>query len=349
MKVSLVGWNCHTGLGTMNRQIATADWCHKWYVPLHPRLGVTSAEDCKAEYRVGMVNARCSDVDWLLDGTDVLLFVEVPYLASHRYLADARARGIRVVCIPMVECFYKGLPWLHLVDQVIVPNEYAKGRVHGVGWSDGYCWAYDIKVCRWGIDLAKFEYVERQQANRFLFCNGFGGVHGRKGLEFIDQLAALCPEIHFVVRSQTPNVGDIQRHQNVEVRGPCDNQNELYRDGDVLLSPSKFEGLGFQAMEAMACGLPTVVSGHPPMSEGFPTWTIPCDQSAQRVGGNRFLEAKPRIDDFAALVRSIHGKDISAESKAARKTAEAQFDVRQSLARLESQLAAGLVNNAGKL
>lgn len=347
MKVSLVGWNCATGLGTMNRQIASAEWCHKWYAPLHPRLGVASSDYASGEYRVGLVNARIPDIEWLLEGTDVLLFVEVPYLASHRYLAEARARGIKVVCIPMVECFSKSLPWLHLVDQVIVPNEYARGRAQEVGLSSQCRWTDNVQVCRWGVDLTRFKHVQRNQANRFLFCNGFGGVHNRKGIGFVDMLAEMCPEVSFVVRSQTKNVIGIGRRPNVEVLGHCDSQEELYQDCDVLLAPSKFEGLGLQTMEAMASGMPTMVPDHPPMNESFPAWRIPCDSRSQIVSGNRFMEAVPRMEEFAALVRSIHGKDVSDESLAARRSAESNFDVKETLRRLG--LLCWMIMDAGKL
>jgi glycosyltransferase involved in cell wall biosynthesis len=41
----------------------------------------------------------------------------------------------------------------------------------------------------------------------------------------------------------------------------------LYRGASVFIYPSRFEGFGIQVIEAMACGVPCVVSSHPSLDE----------------------------------------------------------------------------------
>ena len=62
----------------------------------------------------------------------------------------------------------------------------------------------------------------------------------------------------------------------------------LYRGASVAVYPSLFEGFGMPVLEAMACGVPCVVSGHPSLDEA-------CGDAAVR--------ADPRDPD--ALAHSI--------------------------------------------
>jgi glycosyltransferase involved in cell wall biosynthesis len=50
----------------------------------------------------------------------------------------------------------------------------------------------------------------------------------------------------------------------------------LYRGAEVFVYPSRFEGFGMPVVEAMACGVPCVVSSHPSLDEA-------CGDAAVRV------------------------------------------------------------------
>ena len=48
---------------------------------------------------------------------------------------------------------------------------------------------------------------------------------------------------------------------------PDDELPALYRGAEVFVYPSRFEGFGIPVLEAMACGVPCVVSSHPSLDE----------------------------------------------------------------------------------
>ncbi len=78
----------------------------------------------------------------------------------------------------------------------------------------------------------------------------------------------------------------------IKFMGQVDDINRLYRSCNLLLSASKMEGLPFNVMEALACGLPAVVSD------------IKGHRDLIKNNENGFLFEK---DDISELVRVIDG------------------------------------------
>ncbi len=60
---------------------------------------------------------------------------------------------------------------------------------------------------------------------------------------------------------------DIKKNDNIELVGNVPNVNEYLQAADYFISASKSEGLPNTVMEAMACGLPCVLSDIPPHKE----------------------------------------------------------------------------------
>ena len=56
-------------------------------------------------------------------------------------------------------------------------------------------------------------------------------------------------------------------HGALAATSPDDELPALYRGAEVFVYPSRFEGFGIPIIEAMACGVPCVVSSHPSLDE----------------------------------------------------------------------------------
>jgi len=102
-------------------------------------------------------------------------------------------------------------------------------------------------------------------------------------------------------------------------------QRELpryYHMADLYISPSHIDGSSVSLMEALACGLPCLVSD------------IPANREWVRDGGNGWLFPDGDADALAAKILSIfeHRQSLSEIGRAARATAEQKADWRKNFA-----------------
>jgi glycosyltransferase involved in cell wall biosynthesis len=191
----------------------------------------------------------------------------------------------------------------------------------------GFAW--DVVYVPWPIDPDHFPFRRRDRCRRFLYVNGTGGTFGRrhdnsrtpyrrKGMHLVAATAALLPRIPFLVYSQ---VGPLPKlPANVEVRRAPARNTHLYREGDVCVQPSHWEGLGLQLLECQAAGMPLVTTDAPPMNECRPYRAVPvAETEIVHLNGDEPLESQlVRPEDLAEVLESIFDTDIGDASEMAR-------------------------------
>jgi glycosyltransferase involved in cell wall biosynthesis len=167
------------------------------------------------------------------------------------------------------------------------------------------------------VDGTRFAFRRRERAEVFLHCRGWGDGD-RKGTRFVLEAARRCPEVPFVVRAQEHLPAEWPG--NVRLLGATDDPEEQYVDGDVAVQPSRYEGVGLPILEAMACGLPTLVPDAPPMNEypADPRLLIAGERLQGDLVGNPFPVARPDVDALVAAIRALHGRPIGDLSEASR-------------------------------
>jgi glycosyltransferase involved in cell wall biosynthesis len=113
----------------------------------------------------------------------------------------------------------------------------------------------------------------------YLLCVGNGKPHKNLGAapEVLARLRVPRPALQLVVVGQLPDRGpgslDHARALGVAERvrhlGPVSDGRlrDLYSAAEALLFPSRYEGFGLPALEAMACGTPVIASNCPSVAE----------------------------------------------------------------------------------
>ena len=322
--VGLVGWNTPTGLGYQNRDLVLHGNIDRWLVPRHPRLaGLDRLPGKVAQESLSGPPGDNRLQNWIT-GLDWVLFIERPYFDN---LARVAAHsGVGVACVANWEWLQPELDWLGFVDVMLCPTQ--RTLLQMTDWKLRYGFGWETVYVPWPIDVKRFPFQQRRRCQRFLFVNGWGGRparrldrsltgYDRKGLELIVEAARLAPHLPFVVRSQIEC--RLRLPANVELRSAAADNSRLYREGDVCVQPSHYEGLGLQLLECQAAGMPLVTTDAPPMNEYEPFRTIPtCGTDVIELGGGPILSHRMDPCDLVATLDPLLAADISDASQRAR-------------------------------
>jgi glycosyltransferase involved in cell wall biosynthesis len=345
-KVGLVGWNTASGLGYINRDLATYLPLERWLVPTHPVFPTLEPPPARTRIHRVPLEIDAAKLKAWLRGLDWVLFVEVPYVP---HLAQsARELGIQVACVPMWECADLRLDWMHLCDRMICPTRFTyelfrdwKGRF-GMGW--------DVVHVPWPVDPRRFRFRRRTQCERFLFVNGTGGsrayredgtltTYRRKGMDILLEAARRLRPIPFLVYSQVEPA--VPTPVNVELRHPLASNQRLYDEADVCVQPSRWEGLGLQMLECQAAGLPLVTTDAPPMNEYQPVHLVPARETEllSIVPRHALTAHNVAAEDLAAALEALYRTDIAEASESARSFIVKEHSWQNALPRLIRALA----------
>ena len=210
----------------------------------------------------------------------------------------------------------------------------------GLSWEEAYL--------PWPIDIRRLPFLRRETCRKFLFVNGKGGCRetdrsreswdGRKGAAIVADAARRVPEVPIIVVSQTENLPAFPANVDVRV-GDLAEASELYREGDVCIQPSRWEGIGLPLLECQASGLPLVTTDAPPMNELEPMRRLPGMRSRGRVWGLGSIPiSEVDAGGVGPSLAQLHGADISEASLTARRFVESRHSWTDALPKLLAML-----------
>jgi glycosyltransferase involved in cell wall biosynthesis len=174
---------------------------------------------------------------------------------------------------------------VELADVIVVGSEFAAASFAGVVPDER------IKVIPYGVDLSAFgpaASTRRPGPLRVLFA---GQVTQRKGIGYaLDAMRLLDParfELTMVGRVAGSGAG-LRRYEGLFRHMAPVRPSEMprvYQSADVLVLPSIVEGSALVVLEAMACGLPVIVTpnaGADAVRDGIDGFVVPV-RSAQAI------------------------------------------------------------------
>jgi len=127
-----------------------------------------------------------------------------------------------------------------------------------------------ISVIYEGVDPKKFYPIKREKGKQFVI-GYLGGLGKRKNIDYILDVAKKLEEnekIFFKIAGRGPELDRLvklkekKNLKNVEFFGfvPDKELNKFYNSLDLFIFPSYYEGFGLPVVEAMASGIPIMVS-----------------------------------------------------------------------------------------
>lgn len=321
MKIGLIGWRNFTGIGSQNYDLWLAGLASTWLAPRYPR-GEVPEYPVTGDVRVCDLAVPGPTARRFAREVDAALFIERPFVGENvlRALRDA---GKPVVCVANWEWFPPlSASWLGLTSAVYCPNAHCFDYISGLVKSAAVSPPWRLVSGHWGVDPGYWPFVERVTASRFLFPAGNQGVDQRKGLDIVLRAAARDLRTRWVVLSQKPVPFSVSENVSVRVVNHTD-RRDVYRDGDVLVLPSRWEGCGLSFYEGQACGLPVVtVDAEPMRSIGLPFLFQSARLRSANLAGNPFRYAEPCPASLAEVCGKLRGTKIGRRSAAAREWVE---------------------------
>lgn len=191
------------------------------------------------------------------------------------------------------------------------------------------------RYIQWGTDVDLFTPRGEHKGAVFYHSAGFGGLNGRKGTHIAVEAARLTGA-KLVISSQAPLIAYPQAMRdlppNVEFRHETAQHPGNYHLGNVYVYPTKLEGIGLTVPEAMASGMPVIVTDSPPMSEfvedGVTGAMINVERTERRADGYYWPETTPNVHHLASIMRDFidNPAAIVTMGKCARYVAEERLD-----------------------
>lgn len=208
-----------------------------------------------------------------LKHVDVVISCETFY--NNAFTRIAQQMGVKTILIANYEFFdwfRPGFSTIPLPDKIIMPS----------------LWHIEEMTRDYGAKyvptpLLDDEFTEVREKNlsrkiskpRYLFLNGRQAIHDRNGLlTMYDALKYTKADFELVVKGQgeTPKTDDPRVSYDFT---DVDKQSDLYDGFDAMIMPRRYAGQCLPMTEALACGLPVIMTDIDPNNKILPPeWLI---------------------------------------------------------------------------
>lgn len=177
------------------------------------------------------------------------------------------------VCNTMIESDQMGSSWVEAcsrMDHILVPSEFQRQAFIRSGLPES-----KVHIIPHGTETEKFPHFVRKPRSVYTF--GIAGyLNERKGV--FDVIRAFASEfdrnesVRLLLHSTNPAFGYYRFFQDSRIVTDCvllsqEKLNEWYQSIDCFVFPSRAEGVGQPPREAMASGLPVILTNYSGLEE----------------------------------------------------------------------------------
>jgi glycosyltransferase involved in cell wall biosynthesis len=235
---------------------------------------------------------------------DVVVAVQGTIVQSNRAVEQSRRLGIPVVSfVPMGVHFAPGLWFQAFIARVLERYHYKRPdafltisensrRELVAGGARA-----PVRVVYCGADLARLRRVPREAHDRYTLAIIGRVSFGTKGHDVLLRALTLVPDARLVIAGDGPDdarvdalISELRLDDRVRRLPWQEDMSAVYSSADMVVIPSRFEGLPLVALEAMFYELPVVAADMGAMREVLPeSWLFPvgdfvaCAAAIERV------------------------------------------------------------------
>lgn len=346
MNIGLIGWGIASGNGGMNTDIACLlEPVTHWLIPKHPNGNNHEPYLEKAKKYVEITECSLkqdhSVYDDFLDKVDALLYIEHPVIKDEKdydIVHEAKKKGKIVIGIPMWEWWPENKRWANETDILWSVTKFTTQYLNSLSdvmFAKGitHSWRGNVIENKWGVNLDDFPFIQRKKVEKIVFINGNGGYKLRKASDIVFEAFTKEGAPPLIVYTQKENIAQYQLTPNITIiEKTFPDRCDVYKEGDLFLFPSYWEGLCHGIYEGQASGSLVITTDHPPMNECGTDYLLPVDKITQEdLSGKQIMKSVVSANDLFLLSKELYQDDIFEQSKTIREFITDNYNLEQNL------------------
>jgi glycosyltransferase involved in cell wall biosynthesis len=346
MNIGLIGWGIASGNGGMNTDIVSLSTAvTHWLIPEHPngknhQPYIDKASQF-AELSFVKLKGDHQKYNDFLDKIDALLYIEHPILKDEKdydIVHEAKKKGKLVIGIPMWEWWPERKRWSFETDILWAVTKFTESYLNSLSdvlFAQGlkHNWRHHVIYNQWGVNLNDFSFQLKTKIKNIVFINGNGGYKLRKASDIVFEAFTKDGAPPLTIYTQKDNIAKYKITKNITIIDKTfPERGDVYKNGDLFLFPSYWEGLCHGIYEGQACGSLVLTTDHPPMNECGTNYLLPVKEILQEnLAGKKIMKSKVSADDLYKIVKSLYNKNIVEESINTRKHIENDYNLKHNL------------------
>lgn len=286
MKIGLIAFSTDTGLGHQTYAFYKAIKPHKTLVVDLQKLNSMPThherftDEPSGDVHVVSGIPDCDTMDWLSDDVDVIFVCETPL--NYCLFEKAKEKDIPVILQYNYEFLdYFNQPQLVAPTVLAAPSIWNKKQVESLSIAP----VIDLPV---PVDTSIIKSREIAECRTIFHIAGKQAIHDRNGtMEFVQAALKCGRKFNFKIYAQELDgttkefIQKAQQQIDLELVMNTPNYLEMYASGDVLVLPRKYGGLCLPMQEALAHGVPVIMSDVEPNNHVLPKqWLVKADKTS---------------------------------------------------------------------